>query len=170
MTPNPKDSFDAYSLGCRVARRPYEIPTQPTIEREAQNAEAEASAHQGETPELSGRNDPREIPGFPRPGPDQRSYESETERYRRMANRPPDAALDPTDVAMLDLEQRARRNIAEVNRLYDWVDKLLTGVSNRDAIIKRQVRYFRLMILACCIAGVVIASLAILLARAWGWL
>ncbi len=40
----------------------------PMTEREAQNAGTEASDQQGETPELSGRNDPREIPALPSPG------------------------------------------------------------------------------------------------------
>jgi hypothetical protein len=145
------------------------IPPQPMIEREAQKPETAAAARQGETPERSGRNDPREIPGFPRPGlssslsadqllahvriagrpgpsdPGPGVYD--VENLHRMANRPPDAALDPVSVIMLDLENRAKaemeRRDAVESRLKAQVDWWAEGVFvawKREERLKRTIR------------------------------
>ena len=139
------------------------ITPQPMIEREAQNAGTVATDRQGETPELSGRNVPREIPGFPRPG-----------LGCGPANRPPDAALDPADVAQLERIQALAddRQMAMSQR-----DSLLEQVKTLERHLKRvgahseawrnealaYRRRFRLLIL---MAGAVIVVLLAALAGA----
>lgn len=101
-------------------------------EREAQNAGTVATDRQGETTERSGRNDPREIPGFPRPG-------------SGMATQAPEApipldplALDPVEALHLGLGGQPSGVAEYACEVFASIEgRLRLVVNERDTLLKR---------------------------------
>ena len=80
----------------------------------------------------------------------------------RIANRPPDAALDPADVTMLDMENKAHAAMAQRDELLEQVKTLDRSNSILIEEFEAEQRMARR-------AGVLCAALFIALCWAEGW-